>query len=184
MKEEDKEKFIKELAFGYLARYSCSSEKLKSFLIKKLNKIHYKKIQEDKGFIDSYIPHVDNVIKYLQQMGYLNDELYANYQFNYMINKGKSLMHIKNKFIEKGLRDQSIQSFSNEFLDNHNLHPEMVSALKFIKKKHLGCYCKNESMDSNKQITIMYRNGFNYDIIKKVLNMDIQEIENYMNNVQ
>ena len=166
---------LKKLAFSYLSRYSCSSEKLKSHLIKKLKKIFYNDLLEDKSFIDSYINQIDDVIIYLENLGYLNDEIYAKSQFNSLLHKGKSLVQISYKFQEKGLNPKNIKNIIET--THQNIDVELFSACKFIKKKSLGAYRKKDEFDTNKEIASMYRNGFNYDIIKKVLTMSIDDIE-------
>ncbi len=169
---------LKKLSFSYLSKYNCSCEKLKSHLRKKLKKIFYNELLQDSSFIDEYLNQLDDVILYLQQLGYLNDDIYAKYQFNSLLNRGKSMVQISYKFQEKGLNPSII---SNIIQDGHqNIDVELFSACKFLKKKSLGIYRKKIEFDINKEIAIMYRNGFNYDIIKKVLKMSVDEIESIL----
>ena len=165
-------KDTKSLALRYLARYSCSSAKLKQYLLKKLDFNNAIKEPEEKRLI---LENVENVVEYMVKLGYVNDEIYAKSQFNSFINKGKSIMQMSHKFMEKGLTkahlDNNIKNYDSSEL-------QIFLATKFIKKKSLGCYYKKiQDQDMEKSIAIMYRNGFNFDVIKKVLSLEIEEAD-------
>ena len=109
------------------------------------------------------------------KLGYINDEIYAKSQFNSLLNKGKSIIQMSNKFMEKGLSKAHLNNNIKDY-DSHEL--QMFLAIKFIKKKSLGCYYKKiDEQDMEKSMAIMYRNGFNFDVIKNVLSLEIQEAD-------
>jgi regulatory protein len=162
----------KTLALNYLARYSCSSAKLKQYLLKKLEFNKSTKEPEEKRLI---LENVENVVAYMIKLGYINDEIYAKSQFNSLLNKGKSIIQMSNKFMEKGLSKAHLNNNIKDY-DSHEL--QMFLAIKFIKKKSLGCYYKKiDEQDMEKSMAIMYRNGFNFDVIKNVLSLEIQEAD-------
>lgn len=168
---------IKRLALNYLARYSCSKLKLRNFLIKKLNLKAMVVDNQEKSII---LDKIDSVVEYMVSLGYINDDSYAKLQFNSLLNKGKSVIQMNYKFMEKGLDKSYLDQNINQY---HKDDLEILLATKFIKKKSLGCYYKKlNEQDMEKSMAIMYRNGFNYDTIKKVLHFDIQEADEILFN--
>ena len=81
---------------------------------------------------------------------------------------GKSPRYILGKLREKGV-DEAIV---NSLMDAQEYDP-LETALKLAKKKKIGPFCADETLRRerhNKDLAILVRAGFDYDIAIKVLN--------------
>ena len=168
------QKLLKFYALRYLSRYSTSKHKLHTFLQKKIQK-YYTDI--DFEVLNSAI---EKIVNEMENLGYINDQLYAKYKSSSSLSKGKSLFTIEYELQEKGIDKQLVKAnFNSEYSeDDINLY----SALKLIKRKKFGYFNVNPLDDglNDKEITSMMRKGFNYDTIKQALRMPKDAAENYM----
>ena len=146
---------LKDLAYGYLEKYSPSKQQLKVYLLKKyLTKI--KGIQT-KREVSSLI---DEILLNLEKNKLLNDELYSDSKARMYLRRGYSL-----KSINKIKEDK--------------IEPDFVSALKLCKRRRIGALRPqaNRELFYKKDMGILARGGFSFELSKRVLNLDTIEFQ-------
>jgi regulatory protein len=181
---------LKGTSIKYLGRYNSSAKNLQKYLTRKVKEYNKEELQENPESMIMFNEAITETIELLKKLGYLNDSLYGKTQLRSQLNKGKSTRVINLKLYEKGLEKQDIIDVLSV---NEKEDMELYGALKFIKKKSFGAYRKIK-FDANgddigeefiekkieKEYASMFRNGFSYDIIDRVIKMDLEETDNFL----
>ena len=176
----NEEKIIKRLrnsAMSYLARYEVSIHQFESTMKRKLSNF-----QHDLSETES-IKFIDLIKNEMISAKFIDDKRFAEIKVRSMRRQGNSQRLIYAKLKEKGLSNDVIQS-AIDIVDEGHEDAEMIAALKFIKKKNIGIYYKNEKINDEtneytlreKWFGVLSRKGFTLEVIRKVIN--IKDIEN------
>ena len=170
---EDLTTNVKDLAYGYLEKYSPSKQQLKVYLLKKyLTKI--KGIQT-KREVSSLI---DEILLNLEKNKLLNDELYSDSKARMYLRRGYSLNKINQSLRSKGIEDTYIKKSINKIKED-KIEPDFVSALKLCKRRRIGALRPqaNRELFYKKDMGILARGGFSFELSKRVLNLDTIEFQ-------
>ena len=162
---------LREFSYAYLEKYSPSKQQLKVYLLKKyLTKI---KGSQSKKEVSSII---DEVIKNLEKNRIINDELYSDSKARMFLRRGYSLNKINQSLRHKGIDNKYIKQ-SIDKIKEDQIEPDFVSALKLCKRRRIGPLRPqaNRELFYKKDMGILARGGFNFDLSKRVLNLDIGE---------
>ena len=89
-----------------------------------------------------------------------------------MIQRGSSINKIRNYLIGKGISEEFIKETVNKIKDE-NSDQDFFSAIKICKKKRIGPARveDNRSLFYRKDISLLARNGFNFETSKKVMDL-------------
>ena len=164
---------LKDLAYGYLEKYSPSKQQLKVYLLKKyLTKI--KGIQT-KREVSSLI---DEILLNLEKNKLLNDELYSDSKARMYLRRGYSLNKINQSLRSKGIEDTHIKKSINKIKED-KIEPDFVSALKLCKRRRIGALRPqaNRELFYKKDMGILARGGFSFELSKRGLNLDTIEFQ-------
>tara|TARA_Y200000002_G_scaffold380988_1_gene393795 strand:- start:1579 stop:2139 length:561 start_codon:yes stop_codon:yes gene_type:complete len=168
---EDLTTNLKDLAYSYLEKYSPSKQQLKIFLLKKyLFKIKGSKSKKEVSLI------IDEIIANLEKKKFLNDELYSDSKARMFLRRGYSLNKINQSLRNKGIENKFIEKSINKIKED-KIEPDFVSALKLCKRRRIGPLRPgaNRELFYKKDMGILARGGFNFDLSKRVLNLDLSE---------
>jgi regulatory protein len=90
-----------------------------------------------------------------------------------MIQRGNSINKIRNYLIGKGINDEFIKDTVNKIKDQ-NSDQDFFSAIKICKKKRIGPMRTedNRSLFYKKDISLLARNGFDFETSKKVMDIE------------
>ena len=110
---------------------------------------------------------INTILNNLESNKIINDEDFAYKKLINLFNQGRSEIYIKNNLYIKGVEKNIIKKILSDF-DKNNPGWEIKSARAFVKKKGLGKYESNREKDFGK----MTRAGFNYNIIKDILEIN------------
>ena len=90
-----------------------------------------------------------------------------------MIKRGNSINKIRNYLIGKGIDNKYIQGTINKISEN-NSDQDFFSAIKICKKKRIGPARSedNRVLFYKKDISLLARNGFDFNTSKKVMDID------------
>ena len=167
---EDLTTNLKDLAYSYLEKYNPSKQQLKVYLLKKyLTKIKGTKSKKEiTSIIDEIILHLENKI--------LNDEMYSDSKARMFLKRGYSLNKINQSLRNKGIDNKFIQQSLNKIKENE-IEPDFVSALKLCKRRRIGPLRPeaNRELFYKKDMGILARGGFSFDLSKRVLNLEKNE---------
>ncbi len=164
---------LKDLAYSYLEKYNPSKQQLKVYLLKKyLVKFSGSKTKKEVSDL------INNILENLEKNRLINDELYSDSKARTLLKKGYSLNKINQSLKNKGIDNNIIKNSINKIKEN-NIEPDFVSAIKLCKRRRLGPVRpeSNRELFYKKDMGVMARSGFNYEISKKVLELDKNEFD-------
>jgi len=166
---------IRSFAYSYLEKYSPSKQQLKTYLFKKLISKNLK-IKNKKEIFTL----IDAVIATLVDQKFLNDKYYSDSKSKTFLRRGYSLNKIRYELIKKGIDEKYIKSSISKIKENES-DPDFFSAIKMCKKRRIGPIREenNRSIYYKKDISILARYGFSYEISKKVLEIPKDEFKKF-----
>ena len=168
---EDLTTNLKDLAYSYLEKYSPSKQQLKVFLLKKyLTKIKGTSSKKEVSMI------IDEIIVNLENNRIINDELYSDSKARMFLRRGYSLNKINQSLRNKGI-DQKYIKLSIDKIKEDKIEPDFVSALKLCKRRRIGPLRpeSNRELFYKKDMGILARGGFSFDLSKRVLDLSLAE---------
>ena len=168
---EDLTTNLKDLAYSYLEKYSPSKQQLKVYLLKKyLTKIKGSKSKKEVTSI------IDKIVSNLESNKFLNDEMYSDSKARMFLRRGYSLNKINQSLRNKGIEDKYVRK-SIEKIKEDQIEPDFVSALKLCKRRRIGPIRpeSNRELFYKKDMGILARGGFSFDLSKRVLDLDYKE---------
>ncbi|MEC7137210.1 MAG: RecX family transcriptional regulator [Pseudomonadota bacterium] len=170
---EDLTTNLKDLAYSYLEKYNPSKQQLKVYLLKKyLTKIKGSKSKKEVTAI------IDEIVLNLEKNKILNDEMYSDSKARMFLRRGYSLNKINQSLRSKGIEDKFVKQSIEKIKDNE-IEPDFVSALKLCKRRRIGPLrpLNNRELFYKKDMGILARGGFSFDLSKRVLELDAKEFE-------
>ena len=162
---------IRNFAYSYLEKYSPSKQQLKIYLYKKLVKKR-QKIHNKKEIFDL----IDIVINTLVEQNFLSDKYYSDAKLKAFLRKGYSLNKIRYSLIKKGIDEKYIKASISKIKEKES-NPDFFSAIKMCKRRRIGPSREenNRPLFYKKDISILARAGFSYELSKKVLEIPKEE---------
>ena len=168
---EDLTTNLKDLAYSYLEKYNPSKQQLKVYLLKKyLLKIKGSKSKKEVTAI------IDEIILNLEKNKILNDEMYSDSKARMFLKRGYSLNKINQSLRSKGIEDKYVKQSIDKIKENE-IEPDFVSALKLCKRRRIGPLRpeSNRELFYKKDMGLLARGGFSFDLSKRVLDLDTHE---------
>ena len=166
---------IRNFAYSYLDKYSPSKQQLRTHLFKKLVKKNQKIVNKREIF-----NLIDAVIASLIEQKFLSDKYYSDTKSKEFLRRGYSLNKIRYSLIKKGIDEKYIKDSISKIKENES-EPDFFSAIKVCKKRRIGPNREesNRSLFYKKDISILARSGFSYEISKKVLDIPKEEFKKF-----
>jgi len=167
---------IRKFAYAYLEKYSPSKQQLKTYLFKKLLK-KSEKIYNKKEIFNL----IDIVITSLLDQKLISDKIYSDAKSRSFLKRGYSLNKIRYNLIKKGIDEKYIKASISKIKENES-DPDFFSAIKICKRRRIGATREenNRSLFYKKDISILARSGFSYEISKKVLDLPKDEFKKFL----
>ncbi len=162
---------LRDLAYSYIEKYNPSKQQTKTYLLKKyLTKFQGSRQRKEVTEI------IDNIVSNLEKSHFLNDSLYSDSKARVLFRRGYSLNKIGNSLRHKGIEQKKIQA-SLEKIKSDKTDPDFTSAMRICKKRRIGPMRPegNREIFYKKDMGILARSGFSYDISKKILSMSLKE---------
>ena len=166
---------IRESAYSYLDKYTSSKQQLRIYLFKKFLKKN-QKMYNKKELFDL----IDAVISTLIDKNFINDKYYSDSKSKIFFRRGYSLNKIRYSLIKKGIDEKYIKSSISKIKENES-DPDFFSAIKICKKRRIGPNREenNRALFFKKDISILARSCFSYEISKKVLEIPKEEFKKF-----
>ena len=119
---------------------------------------------------------IDIVLSDLEKNRFINDKFYSDSKAKSMIQRGNSINKIRNYLIGKGINDQFIKETVNKIKDE-NSDQDFFSAIRICKKKRIGPARTDDkrTLFYKKDISLLARNGFDFETSKKVMDIDKED---------
>lgn len=163
-------KRLENIALYYLARYESSEEKLRTVLKRRLIRAKMRDVDVPED-ADIWI---EDIISLAKRAGYLSDERFAENLTDKYRRAGKSRKFIQTKLKQAGIDNDLIQ----RLLESENVtETELCSAQKLVCKKKLGFMrpAEERKIFFKKDLAVLARAGFSFDIALKALNLSAQD---------
>jgi len=162
---------MRNFSFSYLEKFSPSKQQLKTYLLKK-----YLKSSNTKNKKQNLVDLINTVLLDLEKTKFISDKFYSDTKAKKLIQKGSSINKIRNYLISKGISNKYIKETINKINEN-NENQDFFSAIKICKKKRIGPSRPddNRPLFYKKDISILARNGFDFETSKKVMDLDKDE---------
>ena len=159
---------MRNFAFAYIEKYAPSKQQLKTYLLKKYLKTSVPNVRKQ-----DVTNLIDIVLSDLEKNKFINDKFYSDSKAKSMIQRGSSLNKIRYYLIGKGINNQYIKE-TVEKIQDENSDQDFFSAIKLCKKKRIGPARteENRSLFYKKDISILARNGFDFETSKKVMEIE------------
>lgn len=158
----------------YLQRFSASISQFRTVMERKISlscKDHPDQNQ------DECLQLLDDVVKKFENLGYLNDRLYAQMLVNSLNSRGLSTTRMSMTLRQKGVPPELIEELMPERTRDEN----KLAALRWAKKKRLGAFATRErENEKQKGLASLARAGFDYDISNWVMNLSQEEIDDLL----
>ena len=162
---------IRNFAYSYIEKYSTSKQQLRTYLFKKLIKSN-QNISSKKEIFNL----IDSVISMLEEQKFLSDKYYSDAKSKAFLRRGYSLNKIRYNLIKKGIDQKYIKASISKIVENES-DPDFFSAIKLCKRRKIGpCRVEdNRMLFYKKDISILARSGFSYELSKKILEIPKEE---------
>ncbi len=162
---------MRNFAFSYVEKYAPSKQQLKTYLLKKYLKVSVPNVK--KQDVSNLI---DIVLTDLEKNKFINDKFYSESKAKSMIHRGSSINKIRNYLIGKGIDNDFIKE-TVEKIKEENSDQDFFSAIKLCKKKRIGPARAedNRPLFYKKDISLLARNGFDFETSKKVMDINKDE---------
>ena len=166
---------IRNFAYSYLEKYSPSKQQLRTHLFKKI----IKKGQNTSSKKEIF-NLIDSVILTLEDQKFLSDKYYSEAKSKAFLKKGYSLNKIRYNLIKKGIDEKYIKASISKIKENES-DPDFFSAIKICKRRRIGPSREesNRPLFYKKDISILARSGFTYEISKRVLDIPKEEFKKF-----
>ena len=158
---------MRNFALAYTEKYAPSKQQLKTYLLKKYLKVSVPNVKKQ-----DVTNLIDIVLSDLEKNKFINDQFYSDSKAKSMIQRGSSINKIRNYLIGKGINSEFIKDTVNKIQDK-NSDQDFFSAIKICKKKRIGPARieDNRNLFYKKDISLLARNGFDFETSKKVMNI-------------
>ena len=170
------EHYLYNAGLHYLQRYASSIENFRRIMDRKI--IRSCTVHENQN-IEDCRHKLENVIARFVELGYLNDYEYARIKIRFYRGKGFSYVKIINALAQKGISKDLAENIINNLdsdvcsqnmdIEKKSFDPELAAALKLCRRKKIGIFSQKEDKNMQKDLAYLARNGFSYDISRKVL---------------
>ena len=166
---------IKELALKYLDKYQPSKKSLQVYLFRKAIDGQSNSVEKSE-----ILKKIEIVINDLEEKGILNDTLYSELKSQNFLKRGYSINKIKQHLSQKGISQELLKQTIEKIQDD-NTNPDFYSAIRICKKRRIGPYRPdaNKEIFYKKDMGVLARSGFSYDLSKEVLALDKKQLKIY-----
>ena len=158
---------MRNFSLSYVEKYSPSRQQIKTYLLKKYLKQSISSVKKQ-----DIIDLIDVVLSDLEKTKFISDKFYSDSKAKNLIQRGTSINKFRYYLISKGIQDKYIKETIDKINEN-NEDQDFFSAIKICKKKRIGPSRTedNRSLFYKKDISLLARNGFNFETSKKVMDL-------------
>ena len=162
---------MRNFSLAYVEKYAPSKQQLKTYLLKKYLKTSVPNVKKQ-----DVTNLIDIVLSDLENSKFINDKFYSESKSRSLIQKGSSVNKIRNYLVTKGINDRYIKETIDKIKED-NSDQDFFSGIKICKKKRIGPARTedNRSLFYKKDISLLARNGFDFETSKRIMDIDQAE---------
>ena len=164
---------LEELAVSYVARFSTSAGKLRTYLQRKLR---------ERGFTEGEEPDLDGLLHKFVARGYVDDEAYGRAKAGDLAARGYGARRVEQALRAAGIEDDLRQALEPGEGQRRR------AALVLARKRRFGPYARPAEGDAEaqrklheKRLAAMVRAGHDFEIARRVIEArDVEELEEWV----
>ncbi len=162
---------MRNFALNYVEKFAPSKQQLKTYLLKK-----YLRSKVDNVKRSNISDLIEIVAEDLEKSKFINDKFYSETKAKSLIQRGSSINKIRKYLIRKGVGEKYIKN-TIEQINENNEDQDFFSAIKVCKKKRIGPSRTedNRPLFYKKDIGILARSGFDFEVSRRVMELDKEE---------
>ena len=162
---------MRNFALNYVEKFAPSKQQLKTYLLKK-----YLRSKVDNVKRNNISDLIEIVAEDLEKSKFINDKFYSETKAKSLIQRGSSINKIRNYLISNGVGEKYIKN-TIEQINENNEDQDFFSAIKVCKKKRIGPSRTedNRPLFYKKDIGILARSGFDFEVSRRVMELDKEE---------
>ena len=162
---------MRNFSFAYIEKYAPSKQQLRTYLLKKYLKAKVPDINK-KDITDL----IDAVLIDLEKSKFISDKFYSESKSRSLIQRGSSINKIRYYLMGKGINNTYIKETLDK-IKEENSDQDFFSGIKVCKKKRIGPARTedNRPLFYKKDISLLARNGFDFDTSKKVMSLNKED---------
>ena len=162
---------MRNFALNYVEKFAPSKQQLKTYLLKK-----YLRSKVDNVKRSNISDLIEIVAEDLEKSKFINDKFYSETKAKSLIQRGSSINKIRNYLISKVVGEKYIKN-TIEQINENNEDQDFFSAIKVCKKKRIGPSRTedNRPLFYKKDIGILARSGFDFEVSRRVMELDKEE---------
>ena len=162
-------------ALFYLQKFASSSENLRRVLMRRVDK----SAREHGTDPEEGAQWVLEVVTRLQELGLLNDRAYAESKTGALLRRGNSPKAVRMKLRAKGVTAEDIDASLEQYDEEIEADLDLAAAVAYAKRRRIGPWrMRNREEQRDKDLAALGRQGFGYDLARKIIDSDdIQELE-------
>ena len=163
------QKRLENITLYYLQRYESSTSKLRNVLKRRVLRAKMQQAEVP----DEVNEWIENIIKRMQELGYVDDKRYAQNTFRRLQNAGKSTRFIAGKLKQAGILPDNIDGLMEEQEKSPD-EMDLDAACRLVKKKKLGHFRPTHQRQEMRQkdLAVLGRAGFSYEIACQALDKE------------
>ena len=168
---------MRNFSFAYIEKYAPSKQQLRTYLLKKYIKAKVPNVKKQ-----DITDLIDIVLLDLENNKFISDKFYSESKSRSLIQRGSSINKIRSYLFSKGIKDKYIKITLDE-INANNDDQDFFSAIKICKKKRIGPARdeNNRILFYKKDIGILARSGFDFEISKRVMDLEKNEFLKIIN---
>jgi len=172
------ESYLQNSGLYYLQRFPASSAHFQFIMMRKIKKSirHH-----NQPTIEQATALLNKVTTHFEDLGFLNDNLYATGLARSLFRKGMSEKMIANKLQHKGVPQDIIQDVLKEILPQDS---ELIAAARLLQRRRYGLFASTETKrDYQKSLGVLGRAGFSFQTSSAVLSLSRAELEDILSKI-
>lgn len=165
---------LRELAYRYVARFSCTTDKVRRYLLKKMQEA----IAAEEARPVDVKPWIDNVLASLTRVGALNDNRYAENRALTLHRRGRAGRVIKMDLNRQGAPPEAIDH-ALDTLEADVPDADLVAAVRLARKRRLGPFADPATRREKreKHLATLARSGFRFDLARRIIDtVDVDDL--------
>ena len=159
---------MRNFSFAYIEKYAPSKQQLRTYLLKKYLRAKLPNVKKQ-----DITDLIDVVLIDLEKSKFISDKFYSESKSRSLIQRGSSINKIRSYLFNKGINDNYIKETIDKIREN-NTDQDFFSGIKICKKKRIGPARTedNRVLFYKKDISLLARNGFDFETSKKVMDIE------------
>lgn len=168
-------------ALNYLGRFAAPEAALRRILLNHLRRaaLQHPDFAGNSRAQTELRAAIEAIIEKHKKAGVLNDAAYAEMKTAGFRRAGKSARIIRQKLNQRGLAKAAIDHALHASDGENSEEAELQAALRLVRRRKWGPFRIGETSPERckKEFAALARAGFSLDVVKQVIDMDDEEIE-------